>query len=1214
MIIPDNELIEKDKDGNLFITNEDGITIGSAYHKIFNLMQNNKEKPLTISLTSGYFSLSGWGTIKGMLSQANKIQLLIGTTLEGNKPNKDRSLDSELIKNRSIEMIEATRNNLSFSYTKTELDNIKHMISMIKEEKLEIRLYTDSFLHAKTLHLSSDTEPLFLAVGSANLTYSGLNSNSEAVVGVTQPELLSTSQDWFKRAWEKGEDYSYKIAEMYESLTTLHDSNLVYYRMLYELYGANLGDNHSTSKIDDIGPLENLYPHQRDGFYRVISLLDRYNGCLIADDVGLGKTYVGGALLKYYASQGKKSLVVCPAFIKEATWMPFLNDKENKDLIDDKMVEVYSYEGLKSNLDILSKGSGKYREVSHYGLILVDEAHNFRNINGRSRVLNDLMNTFGSDLVLMSATPINNSLIDLYNILSFFLPDNALLEEGYPSISRKFTEMSKSLGKDVSWEDIWNILDKVILRRDRAYLKEFYGGNSLKVIEGSSLPNLIFPNLLPPIVARYESSFETREIIESITSSLEDEVSLRLTTYRMGSYFRDNDNPKMARSHLMIITLLKRLESSPTAFLMTCQQILKKTQTSIERLGNDNLRIYMKEGRHTVFFEDEFTHAVGEDLDLFEDSILEDDIEDSSAEEMEINQEEAKTYFIGKDYPNLLGDLKLDEIYLQKMIELIAPMSAPSFRNTKIVKLISILDEIAIESMAESQDSIAREDGKKVLIFTSSAVTAQWLYDVLTHEKFKIFQDSETLQECYVKPWVTSRKKQDEYFRQNSIIDNQAKEDHRKKNGSIKLIIGSSRPNDKMNAVKSFSPKFYKEEPKLDRNDKGSELSSCDILIGTDVLAEGVNLQQARRVIHFDLPWNPMVMVQRVGRIDRIGSQHQNISNYCLYPEEEILDRYLRLAKILAEKMEISMGVLGQSDITGFAKDKMVGKSNYLPECDTIREIGLGKLDPFSQVGKEHTTRAIILREELKEFLADPDREERVKRLPKGSGCVFYGLDDMDKWIFCFSITDNESNDSPTIRFVSLEKGKYENNFRLDTSSFLALNHAKPREPLDKRVISSRILEIDFFNVYDEAIKFCKDNWNDAIEKEKKNKTINNREKERDLREKIKLSEQIKTPEDVDKIIRYCREATLTDWQTRDLKKQIKAGEYTSILLSANKIRSVDTGKREINEDNISLIVWSRVMPSFTASPSTVAKREEEKNTKEFKASLLKLKQHFESV
>lgn len=714
---------------------------------------------------------------------------------------------------------------------------------------------------------------------------------------------------WFDDLWEEAAPYD--LSSLYEERYVEYDPYLIYLRVLWERYGAELEEERIETRI-------RLTTFQNDGIWRAKRILDDYNGVVIADGVGLGKTFIGGELLREVVEvRRQRALLVSPATLRDGTWRRFADHHS-------MYIENVSFEELASDLQLGGERSYLKHRIGDYSLIVIDEAQAFRNPDTRrAQVLRQLLRgTPPKKLVFLTATPVNNSLWDLYYLLTYFVGHDArFADKGIPSLKQRFAQANAEDPFDLRPDALFDILDAVTVRRTRHFVRRYYPHDRITGPDGIET-TIKFPD---PHVERVDYKLDEvlpnffEEFAEALAPEHGD-PELTLARYMPSRYIKgepDIEDRELALVGLLRSGLLKRFESSIYAFARTTGKMAAAHDAFIEAL--DQGYILSPE-------------AIEEWLETDTDEGFEELLRTGDTVS-------AERY----DYDRLKSDLQNDRDLLSHFAKTAETVTQD--KDPKLASLVEELAEIAKKAEKEGMDDEDIRDKRKVLIFSYFADTVDWIEEHL----LEVVEKDPRLA-CY--------------------------------QGRIASVSGqdSRRGISRERAIFGFAPRTTEAPPGLDED-------CFDILICTDVLAEGMNFQQCRNIINFDLPWNPMRLVQRNGRIDRIGSLHADVYIRCFFPDEhlnELLDLERRVRRKLAQAAA-SIGV--ESEVIPEGATSEVVFSETKKEIETLRKeeadlfVNAGE-DPSAHSGEEY-------RQELRKGLET--REEEIKSLPWAVGSGFAG-------------------------------------------------------------------------------------------------------------------------------------------------------------------------------------------------------------------------------
>lgn len=707
----------------------------------------------------------------------------------------------------------------------------------------------------------------------------------------TQPLL-----DWFEGLWHSStSSYDYK-ASFLEGLRQLYQDyspTLPYYLTLSALFERTHGDLDedriikSKTGIKDKDIWKKLYRFQNDGVLGAIDKIEHYNGCIIADSVGLGKTFEALAIIKYYELRNDRVLVLCSKKLKDNWTIYTVNDKRNLLVADRFNYDVLCF----SDLTRTKGHSGEINLESvnwgNYDLVVIDESHNFRNNPPRkngltrySRLMREIIQSGVKTRVLMlSATPVNSRMNDLKNQVAFINAglDDALYDVGIASIEQTLRQAqtkfntwlrlddakrtTKSLLGTLNY-DYFKLLDTLTIARSRKHITKYYNDSELGK----------FPERLAPINIKadidMQGEFPTlREINRDIRklhlsayAPLKYVLPGKLDEYErkydlqlsQGSVFRQIDREE-SLIHLMRVNLFKRMESSIHAFAMTVENLLNSVRSILDKIEKHE--------------DSEF-----EELDI---------------EKLEIESDEFTPYLIGNKIKVLIQDvdkikwkqeLQEDESRLTKLLR--ESRMVVAARDVKLFELKKIIS-------AKINDPI-NDSNRKVLIFTAFADTASYLYSNLAEWALK------------------------EHSIHSALVTG---------SDENKTTIPKIRK-DLSTILTNFSP-ISKERDKINPDQK----DEIDLLIGTDCISEGQNLQDCDYVVNYDIHWNPVRIIQRFGRIDRLGSRNKAIQLVNFWPNME-LEEYINLESRVSGRMVLlDISATGEENIIEYTDS---GKMNDL--------------------------------------------------------------------------------------------------------------------------------------------------------------------------------------------------------------------------------------------------------------------------------------------
>ena len=966
-----------------------GESVAAELNKLFGVMRSKLRETPNIAIATAFLNPAGFNLIGDELEKAPKVRLLLGAEPESeviraiSDSDADKNVRLADALKRHSDWIIAERDALGF--TREASSQALRLVEWLKQldseanPRVEVRRFTKGFLHGKAFISEDSALPAVLA-GSSNFTLAGLSLNAELNLGYGAGDQVHGNlvREWFEHYWNQSEEFD--LINIYEEQWNEHSPWTVFMRMLHELYGSDL---------DDLAPRKlqlALTQFQSDGVARAIRLLDTLGGVLIADEVGLGKTYLAGELIARAAKENRQGvLIVCPASLKTGMWEPFLKHHDFS-----RRVEVFSYEEIRNRMDVDHEGHEEFtRRMDDFALIVIDEAHNLRNAGAQRSSAIDRAILAGSSpkkVILLTATPVNNSLTDLETLIKYFVRDDAqFVSENIPSIKNYIKKAQDLDTERLTPEHLFTLMDQVAVRRTRKFVKDNYPGQE---IDGPSGQKMIveFPSpkvyridydhegIGDELISRVVYALDLPEdtpLVARYTEKRNDPGRLILARYTSSAYLLNGRIAKfqVANAGLLRSALLKRLESSPQALSATLTKLVSAHEGFLDALNQG--RVLVGEALR------EWTSSDAESLDEFLEGLSE-----AGQEDVEL----ASLYEVA----TLREDVTSDLLLLNELQEL--AIKAAKFSDLKVKSLISELVNIATLARKADVRGVPSGDRRKVIVFSSFADT---IVDI--HLKVSV-----AIEKAEESPLADYKGRLAEPIMGTGL--------------STKLH-GTSGGVDQHRRTRIIS-EFAPETAGLLKAD-GSPLSpdNFDILFTTDVLSEGVNLQQAGRIINYDLPWNPMRIVQRHGRVDRIGSKHDTVQMGLFFPSTH-LDELLRLGETLERKLAqadaaVGAGIVlpgrdpGKQVIFADTKEQIDQLYNENPELLESR----GSSAALS--GEEYRRR-------LSQEMKDPFTKHDVVNLPYGSGSGFENPRiRTNGFVFCVKIGASEK---PWFRFVPVDE------------------------------------------------------------------------------------------------------------------------------------------------------------------------------------------------
>ena len=762
-------------------------------------------------IAAGYFYLNGFDIIKDKLNPNCNIDIIIGDETDLNTATEITKGYNLRSKEKTIQTIIDSTQELN----DIQREKIYYLSEYIKEGKINFKIYTKDKFHSKSYifdveYNNGDIEESYAIIGSSNFSKRGLGEsskygcNTELNATLRQNSAIDEVKEWFDEIWEESDDFN-------ENLLNIINKNIKHEKLEYspmDILLKSLYCLYKDSKLfDDIKQdLDNLAYFQRVAVNKAISILNKYNGVIIADSVGLGKTYIGIGLLTYFYNLDKKILIICPASL----YNMWFNESKNNGLnVEIKTQEDIGRNGLNQDF------------MDNIEYILIDETHNFR--NDSSERFKELINyTANKKIIQLTATPINNSIMDLYNIMSMFLKDDEFKKTfGVQNLKEYMKDYSNNKDK------VNSIINEVLIKRSRNFIKSKYFSNELLNLNG------------------IEFKFPTRKIYtvnyslsKTYGDNVLDDIFTKLELLNLPIIKRDNiDECKIVTAKCLIkIMLLKRMESSIESFRLSikkqkeyCNFILKSIDEGFIVCKKDifNIDEQYIDSKHKI------------SLDNYSGNI------------QKLTKELKEDYEIFKSILSILDNT--------------------SSSDNKIDTLVNLLN--------------SELKNRKILLFTQYKDTARYIYNKL----------------------------------KENIVDL-----------NIEVIDGSNKIN-KQDIISRFAPKA--------NNFNIVDNNEIDIFVSTDILSEGQNLQDSNTIINYDLPWNPVRIIQREGRIDRITTEHDYIYLYNFMPDKD-LDKLLNLVDKLNEKISsINTTIGNESKILNDSEEVIDKVFNDEDKTDNIRRM-----------------------------------------------------------------------------------------------------------------------------------------------------------------------------------------------------------------------------------------------------------------------------------
>ena len=792
-----------------------------------------KTLPVTSSLdiATGYFEIGSLLLLDGKWQKLDKIRILFGDEVTARTSKVFERMLKELAK-RIDNGIEEDKEKDEF------LTGVPAIIDALKSGKIECRVYNHSKFHAKSyiLYFNESTSNVlttlnvstkFALVGSSNFTKPGLTQNIELNTQFHDAEDVSKLQAWFNGMWNNADllnDAVLKVIEKHVKDYTPFD---VYLRSMFEYYKSQEQSvSEWEQKNSKVFPI--LAQYQKDGYNNLIKIANKYGGSFLCDGVGLGKTYIGLMLLERFVKKERKNVVlIVPAAARISVW-----EEKIKDTIPEIFEGFYPFKIINHTDLIAESHADEIKQIQEYAeLIIIDEAHHFRNRSSSSyRKLYEIMgNGAKKQLYMLTATPLNNSFMDLQHLIELFSQRKedhfAIPPLGINSLTSHFRTLEKKLQETeyavsgnlntqaIQSSDLFNkdkLISELVVQRSRAYVRKSLSNDS----------EILFPERQPPIVGKYSLRKTYQSLIDDFIKAFERKnkegktvVLLSLSVYSPfgEDYYHGKETNKLVTGRqqqivsLIRLLMLKRFESSAAAFQETCIRILVRLKKFVDDYKDEG-----SERRIEKFY------AKNQDIFDYVNQYLEE--HGSSEEEIE---EDLPDYVWNMDNYDIDGNLiKLDVKDFNIPAILDDTMDDIDVLSEFIedIKNVNPDDDDKIKTLITILKNDERIKNKKLIIFTEYTVTAQYIESQLRKAGFTNIQE----------------------------------------------IDGKNTGEQKKGIIKTFAPYYNYVEPSTIKKE-----DDIKILIATDVLAEGLNLQDAQCLINYEIHWNPVRLMQRIGRVDR---------------------------------------------------------------------------------------------------------------------------------------------------------------------------------------------------------------------------------------------------------------------------------------------------------------------------------------------------------
>lgn len=844
-------------------------------------LKNQIKKSSKISIAAASFSIYAFDQLKKELKNIDELRFIFTSPIFIKEKSKKEKKQFDIFTKERENSLYGTEFEVKLRNEMTQKSIAKECADWIREKVT----FKSNISNENMMGFINVDDKSYSPI--ANFTTVDLGcergNNAYYLIQKTSKPFSEHYLNLFDEIWDDKEKLQDVTEEILENITNVYNENspeYLYFVTLYNIFNEFLEDisedelpNESTgfknSKIWNM-----LFNFQEDAALAIINKLEKYNGCILADSVGLGKTFTALAVIKYYENRNKSVLVLCPKKLSE-NWNTYKGNYINNPIAEDRMrydvlfhTDLSRDRGQSNGLDLDRINWG------NYDLVVIDESHNFRNggkiseddekENRYSKLLNKVIRRGVKTKVLMlSATPVNNRFKDLKNQLALSYEGNSDLlnsklktsksiEDIFKQSQRAFNTWSKLSADERTTTrllnsleyDFFELLDSVTIARSRKHIQKYYDTKDI-----GSFPKRNIPISKRPGLTDLESTVNYKDIAEVLSS-------LNLAIYTPSDFIQESKLFKYTEKYdsnhvsggltqsgrekgirrLMAINLMKRLESSVNSFNLTLKRINELITDTIQKI--DDFEVNRK---NEVLAMEDFSN-----MDLDGDDMDDDDF--VIGRKVQINIEDM-------DYLSWRYNLSKDKEYLDLLISMVDDIKPD--HDIKLQTLFEIIDE--------KQECPINEGNKKILIFTAFADTAEYIYE-------------------NVSKYVKSK-----YNLETALVTGSTEG---------KTTIKSVRTN--LNTVLTLFSPISKGKDSLfpDRKEE------IDILVATDCISEGQNLQDCDYLINYDIHWNPVRIIQRFGRIDRIGSKNKEIQLVNFWPDVD-LDEYINLKGRVEGRMKV---------------------------------------------------------------------------------------------------------------------------------------------------------------------------------------------------------------------------------------------------------------------------------------------------------------------
>lgn len=950
-----------------------------------------------VRIAASYFSMYAFNELKEELSSIDELEFIFTSPTF----TKDNFSDNEKKEKREFYIPKLSRENvLCGSEFEIRLKNKMSLRAVARECANWVREKV-SFKS----NITSGTMPNFISVEKKDgqcVTYMPTNGFTTTDLGYSQgnnlftaitkndfPEQSKYFLEMFDEIWEdesKVETVTQKVVDFIGNAYQENSPEFIYFFVLYNIFSEFLDDITEDNMPNEMTGFKDtkiwnaLYDFQKDGVISIINKLEKHNGCILADSVGLGKTFTALAVIAYYSLRNKSILVLCPKRLSD-NWTQYAgssNDTTNIFYEDRIRYEVLYHTDL-GRVGTAHNGRDlRLVNWGNYDLVVIDESHNFRNNNPVKNketrydfLINHVIKEGVKTKVLMlSATPVNNRYNDLKNQLALaYSQDYESFEKSLDTKSNVatifrqaqavFNEWSKKPASQRTNKDLIDglsidfkiLLDSVTIARSRKNITKYYNVNNIGK----------FPNRLPP--ESFSPELTKRTDVPSYKDIYLAIKSMNMAVYGLFDFVFESQKEKYERKYgvdlkngnlagnlmsgrnsgikrLMTVNLLKRLESSVEAFRLTMKGMLDLNRSELRKLDyyDDGTMRKDAQASKTVFTYEIFDQDEDGSLNL---------VPTDKGTEVKID-------YADIDRRSWKAAMEHDVAILERLLSELGKVTPD--QDYKLQTLKEIIDNKIANPI--------NAGNKKIIIFSAFADTANYLYDNLNG-------------------WLKSK-----YGIETAMIEGQQnkvslKHCPKATNSLLTMFSPQSKNRDLVfgwlsKMKENYADKSLRWSPNIDKSQYDDIFKDIDVLIATDCISEGQNLQDCDVCINYDIHWNPVKIVQRFGRIDRLGSKNEVVKLINFWPPLS-LNEYINLTDRVKSRMAIV-------DQTATADDNLLNPDDQM---DDYREIQIKKLREGENIDLEDTNNGISISDlGLNEFRMDAaefiKKYGEPRRVPKG--------------------------------------------------------------------------------------------------------------------------------------------------------------------------------------------------------------------------------------